>query len=42
MSRLRSKINQKNVDGNTPFHIAAKHGNKQLIELFIKSVVEIV
>lgn len=42
LGRLKSKINQENVDGNTPLHIAAKHGNKQLIELFIKSGAKIV
>ncbi|WP_264376068.1 ankyrin repeat domain-containing protein [Wolbachia endosymbiont (group B) of Sphaerophoria taeniata] len=42
LGRLNSKIDQENVDGNTPLHIAAKHGNKQLIELFIKSGAKIV
>lgn len=35
--RLKSGINQRDVDGNTPLHIAAKHGNNQLIELFTQS-----
>ncbi len=42
LGRPNSKIDQENVDGNTPLHIAAKHGNKQLIELFIKSGAKIV
>lgn len=42
LGRLKSEINQENVDGNTPLHIAAKHGNKQLIELFIQSGAKIV
>ncbi|WP_264719842.1 ankyrin repeat domain-containing protein [Wolbachia endosymbiont (group B) of Eucosma cana] len=42
LGRLKSEINQENVDGNTPLHITAKHGNKQLIELFIQSGAKIV
>ncbi len=42
LGRLKSEINQENVDGNTPLHIAAKHENNQLMKLFIKSGAKIV
>ncbi|MFP3023950.1 MAG: ankyrin repeat domain-containing protein [Wolbachia sp.] len=42
LGRLKSETNREDVDGNTPLNIAAQHGNKQLIELFIKSGAKIV
>ncbi|WP_265025248.1 ankyrin repeat domain-containing protein [Wolbachia endosymbiont (group B) of Pammene fasciana] len=42
LGRLKSEINQENVDGNTPLHIAAKHGNNQLMKLFTQSGAKIV
>ncbi|WP_238580371.1 MAG: ankyrin repeat domain-containing protein [Wolbachia endosymbiont of Armadillidium vulgare] len=42
LGQLKSDINQKDVDGNTPLHIAAQHGNKQLIELFSRLGAKIV
>lgn len=42
LGRLKSEINREDVDGNTPLHIAAQHGNKQLIELLTKSGAKIV
>uniref|UniRef100_A0A3B0IWG2 Phosphocholine transferase AnkX n=1 Tax=Wolbachia endosymbiont of Aleurodicus dispersus TaxID=1288877 RepID=A0A3B0IWG2_9RICK len=42
LGRLKSEINREDVDGNTPLHIAAKHGNKQLMKLFTQSGAKIV
>ncbi|WP_353274461.1 ankyrin repeat domain-containing protein [Wolbachia endosymbiont (group B) of Hofmannophila pseudospretella] len=42
LGRLKSETNREDVDGNTPLHIAAKHGNEQLIELFTQSDAKIV
>lgn len=42
LGRLKSETNREDVDGNTPLHIAAQHGNKQLIELFTQSGAKVV
>lgn len=36
LGRLKSEINREDADGNSPLHIAARYGNKQLIEVFIR------
>ncbi|WP_343289548.1 ankyrin repeat domain-containing protein [Wolbachia endosymbiont of Encarsia formosa] len=42
LGRLKSEINQQDVDSNTPLHIAAQNGNKHLIKVFCELGTKIV
>ncbi len=42
LGKLKSEINRKDVGDNTPLHIAAQYGNKQLIEVLSRLGAKIV
>ncbi|MFT4313561.1 MAG: ankyrin repeat domain-containing protein [Wolbachia pipientis] len=42
LGKLKSEINREDVGGNTPLHIAAQYGNKQLIEVLSRLGAKIV